>query len=196
MAAAFVRRKRERQREAYASWLQRSRRSRQCSRRSCLVSLPHLRCERGACAHVGHVLCLSRHPVLARAATGVKDEAQRARSSQPSRGRRPGLRSPRALRVGGLREARRGSEGPRRVASPTASIWLWRHECREWPRRWAGWPARRPNGLNISQVSLYIPYPLRVCAGSAIRRFRGAREIVSFLEELCVQRVCSQCERA
>ena len=104
-------RKRLRQREAYASWLQRSRRSCRWSRRSCPVSLPRLRCERGVCAHVGHVHCSSRDPALARPAAGVKDEAQRALSSQSSRGRRPGVPSPRALRVGSLREAQRGREG-------------------------------------------------------------------------------------
>ena len=160
MVAAFVWRKRLRQRETYASWLQWARRSCKWPRRSCLVLLPRLRCERGVCAHVGHVLCSSRDPALARAAAGVKDEAQRAQSSQSSRARRPGLRSLRALRVGSLREARRGSEGPRRVASPTASIRLWRQEGRERPHRRAGRPSTRPAGPALWHICL-----VRSCAG-------------------------------
>ena len=162
MVAAFVWRKRLRQRETYASWLQCARRSCKWPRRSGLVLLPRLRCERGVCAHVGHVLCLRRGPVLARAAAGAKDEAQRAQSSQSSRGSHQpawlafSTSTPRGELAGGA--ARQGR--PWRVAPPTASIRLWRQEGRERPHRRAGRPSTRPAGPALWHICL-----VRSCAG-------------------------------
>ena len=102
---------------------------------------------------------IPRLPVLPQVASG-KDEVQRAQSSPSSRGRQPGLPSPQALRVGSLREARRGSEGrgASRLVRPPAR--LWRHEGRDRPRRRAGWPPTRPAGAALWHTCL-----VRSCAG-------------------------------